>query len=248
MLNPQDFKIHCSQIGKIMGRVGLTDIQLARMIELDERSNGKGKPLTENMVKELITLERIHENPTLPATCTTYLHEWYANDFDEISTKYTNKGEMVENDLIDFAISQLGYGVGEKNLQSRSDEYLVGTCDVVLPDAIMDVKAPWSRETLHKQLIAGLDKDYEWQLRGYMHLYDRTKSILFYGLMDTPPEVNYTNEVIYSDMPDNERWFAYNVTHDSSRIQEVIERVKACRIYLEGYDAVIKSKLGRVLV
>lgn len=247
-MRPQDFRIRCSQIGKIMGRVGLTDIQLARMVELDERSRGKGKPLTDNMVKELITLERAHENPTLPTTCTTYLHEWYANDFEQVSTKYTNKGEMVENDLIDFAISQLGYGVGEKNLEYRSDEFITGTCDVVLTDAIMDVKAPWSRETLHKQLLAGLDKDYEWQLQGYCHLWSKPKGILFYGLMDTPPEVNYTNEVIYSDMSANERWFAYNVTHDPSRIQEIIERVKVCRIYLEGYDAMVKSKLGRVLV
>lgn len=247
-MNPQDFRIRCSAIGKIMGRVGLTDNQLLRMNELSDRSLGKGKPLTDNMVKELIELERLHENPQLPSTCTSYLHEWYANDFEQIQSKYTNKGEMVENDLIDFAISQLGYGVGDKNLEYRSDEFITGTCDVVLPDAIMDVKAPWSRETLHKQLIAGLDKDYEWQLQGYCHLWQKPKAILFYGLMDTPPEVNYTNEVIYSDMPDNERWFAYNITADHARIIEVKNRVKQCRIYLEGYDAIIKSKLGRVML
>lgn len=210
MRNPQDFKIRCSQIGKIM-------------------SNSKTKG-------------------ELSQVCKAYLHEWYANDQEQIVSKYTNKGEMVEDDLIDFAIQQLGYGIGEKNRESRSDEYFNGTCDIITHDAIIDVKAPWSRETLHKQLIAGLDKDYEWQLRGYMHLYNRSRAILFYGLMDTPPEVNYTNEVIYSDMPDNERWFGYNVTHSPELIQDVIERVKQCRIYLEGYDAIIRSKLGNILL
>lgn len=210
MPRPQDFKIRCSAIGKIM-------------------SNAKTKG-------------------ELSQTCKTYLHEWYANDFENTSSKYTNKGEMVEDDLIDFAAVQLGYGLLEKNRESRSDEYFIGTCDVITHDSIIDVKAPWSRKTLHEQLVAGLDKDYEWQLRGYMHLYGRDKSILFYGLMDTPPEVNYTNEVIYSDMPANERWFAYNVLHDPAKVAEVIERVKQCRIYLEGYDAIVKSKLGNVLI
>lgn len=209
-MNPQDFRIHCSQIGKIM--------------------SASKKP------------------NELSQTCKTFLHEWLANDRENVSTKYTNKGEMVEDDLIDFMAEQLGLGIAEKNREYRSDEFIVGTCDVVTHDTVIDVKAPWSRKTLHQAITDGLDKDYEWQLQGYCHLWSKPFAILFYGLMDTPPEVNYTNEVIYSDMPANERWTAYNIVADQSRIQEVIERVKQCRIYLEGYDAIIKSKLGHVLL
>ena len=208
MRNPSDFKIHCSQIGKIM-------------------TNGKGSDLS--------------------VGCKTFLHEWYANDREEIHSKYIDKGNYVENDLIDFMATQLGLGIAEKCLQGRSDEYFVGTCDVVTEDTIIDVKASWNVKTLHGAITGGLDKDYEWQLRGYMHLYGKTKSVLFYGLMDTPADANFGNEVIY-DLPDSERWTAYQVLHSDEKVQEVIERVKACRIYLEGYDSIIKSKLGKVLL
>jgi hypothetical protein len=184
----------------------------------------------------------------LSQTCKTYLHEWYANDDEQVSTKYTDKGEMVEDDLIDFAAVQLGLGIAEKCRQGRSDEYFMGTCDVELSDTIIDVKASWNVKTLLAQVTDGLDKDYEWQLRGYMHLYSKPKAILFFGLMDTPADVNYGNEVSYSHIPDNERWVAYNIEHNPELIEAIIERVKQCRIYLEGYDAVVKSKLGNVLI
>jgi hypothetical protein len=128
------------------------------------------------------------------------------------------------------------------------DDYFVGSCDVELTDTIVDVKASWSIKTLHSAITDGINKDYEWQLRGYMHLYNKPKAVLFYGLMDTPAEANYGNEVTYSHLPESERWVAYQVLHDASLVDAIIERVKQCRIYLEGYDAVIKSKLGRVLL
>lgn len=201
----KEFKIRCSQIGKIM-------------------SNAKVKG-------------------ELSQTCKTYLHDFYAHDNEEIHSKYIDKGNEVESDLIDFAAVQLGYGIAEKNKVTVHDEYFVGTCDVNAHDAIIDVKASWNRKTLHQQVLDGLDKDYEWQLQGYMHLYQKEKAILFFGLMNTPG-TDWTDEIIYEDMPDNERWLAYNIVADKERINLVIERVKQCREYLDNYDKLIKSKLG----
>lgn len=208
-MNPQDFKIHCSQIGKIMSP-----------------SKKEGE---------------------LSVTCKTFLHEWYSNDKEDVSTKYTNKGEMVEDDLIDFCAEQLGLGILEKNRIERSDEFFIGTCDVDTMDLIIDVKASWSCKTLHQQIIDGLDKNYEWQGRGYMHLFNKPKFILFHGLMDTPAEVNYGNEVTYSDMPAKERWVAYNVQHDPKLILSIQQQVKLCRIYLVKYNNLIRSMLGNVI-
>ena len=208
MRNPQDFRIHCSQIGKIM-------------------SNAKTKG-------------------DLSQVCKTFLQEWYTGEQEEIRSKYIDKGNMVENDLIDFAAIQLGLGIAQKNLQVRSDEFFVGSCDIEQSDSIIDVKASWSIKTLHSAITDGLNPDYEWQGRGYMHLWGKEKFVLFYGLMNTP-EMYGNEEIDYSHLPDSERWVAYQVEADKERIEQVIERVKACRIYLEGYDAVIKSKLGHIL-
>jgi hypothetical protein len=61
-------------------------------------------------------------------------------------------------------------------------------------------------------------------------------------------ECNFDNEVIYSDMPENERWVAYQIKHDAELIQQVIDKVEQCRLWLNEYDALVKSKVGRVNV
>jgi len=181
----------------------------------------------------------------LSAGCKTYLENWYANDNEEIHSKYFDKGKMVENECIDLMASVLDKGLAYKNDEHLEDDYFTGTCDVQLDDCIVDVKSVWGRKGLHAA-CNGLDKDYELQLRGYMHLYGKQKAILFYGLLDTPEDCNYGNEVIYSDMPIDERWVAYNVESDSEVIQAIIDKVLKCREYLHEYDLKIKSKLGKI--
>lgn len=181
----------------------------------------------------------------LPQTAKTYLHEWYANDNEQIYSKYMEKGINVENDLIDFMADVLGFGLAEKNRIRLEDEFFTGECDVDLPSCVIDVKASWNRKTLQQQVLEGLDKDYEAQLKGYCHLYKKEKAILFFGLMNTP-ENNYSEEIVYENMPVNERWIAYSIDADTEFINQVKERVLLCRAYLEKYDILIKSTLGRL--
>ena len=181
----------------------------------------------------------------LSQTCKTFLAEWYANDNEDIHSKYIDKGNAVESDLIDFMAQELDYGIAEKCMQSASNEFMTGSCDVITHDAIVDVKASWGRKTLHQQAIDGLDKDYEFQLQGYMELYGRKNAILFFGLMNTP-ETNWSAEVVYEDMPSNERWLAYHINYNPDVIKSIEERVMQCRAYLVEYDVLIKSKLGKI--
>lgn len=176
----------------------------------------------------------------------SYLHEWYANDNEQIHNKYLDKGNQCEIELIEFMAEQLGYGIAEKNMESKEDEYFTGTCDVVLSDRIVDVKASWNRKTLQQNVLEPIDKNYYYQGQGYMHLYGKEKFTLFYGLLDTPEDCNYGTEIIYSDMPKNERWIGYEISFDKELINKIITRVKECREYLIEYDKLIKSKLGRV--
>lgn len=240
------FKIRCSAIGQIMGDMGLTDIQVATLAEYEQRKKGVGKPLTANMEAEYSRLCIKRDTPELPTTAKTYLHEWYANDNEVIHSKYTDKGNVVESELIDFMAQQLGYGLAEKNMVSMEDEYFTGTCDVDLPNCVVDVKAPWNKKTLHEACF-GINQDYKYQLKGYCHLYNKPIGMLFYGLMDTPEDINYGNEISYSEMPANERWVAYEVKADPVFIAEVIKRVQLCRIYLDRYDAMVKAKLGYLI-
>lgn len=187
----------------------------------------------------------IGKKDVLTETCKTYLKEWYANENEEIHSKYIDKGNEVENDLIDFMAEQLGYGMASKNMEYASNEYMQGTCDVLPIDAVIDVKASWNKKTLHNTAIDGLLKDYEMQMQGYMELYNRDKAIVFHGLMNTPA-TDYTPEIIYEDLPANERWVAFEVKRDKDFIQQVNERVVLCREWLANYDKELKSKLGKI--
>jgi len=188
---------------------------------------------------------KLKSDGELPQTAKTYLHEWYANDKEQVHSKYMDKGIEVENDLIDFMAEVLGFGLAQKNTVRLHEHWIEGECDVNLPDCVVDVKASWNKTTLHKQVLEGFDSDYRWQLIGYCHLYSKPKGILFFGLMNTP-ETDWSQEVIFEDLPVNERWIAYEVTPTKEDFEAIYDRVMLCREYLNKYDKLIKSKLGTI--
>ena len=201
------FRIHCSQISKIMGSA-------KKAVELS-------------------------------VGCQTFLREWYANDNEQVHSKYLDKGNLVEDENIDFAARVLGYGMALKNTVTLIDEFMIGTCDVEFPDAILDVKSPWNNKTFLDNIV-GIDKDYEWQLRGYMRLWRKPKALLFYGLLDTPEMEYITSEISYSHLPENRRWIAYQIDRDETIENMITTRVLECRKWLDLYDAEVTNSLGKI--
>lgn len=182
----------------------------------------------------------------LSKTAQTYLMEWYADEHEEISSKYITKGLMQEDNAIDFMATTLNYGIAEKNINIFSNEWCVGTPDVIIGDTVIDLKCAWSTKTLLDSATS-LNTDYEWQLRAYMWLTGCTDAILFYALMDTPAESNYGIKVIYENLPPSERWVAYKFKRDESKEQIIIDKVKECREWLINYDIEVKKKLGNII-
>lgn len=246
------FKIRCSQLSKIMGgTIGLTDKQKEYLAVLETReAGGDGvKPLTPNMKADLEDLRRKRDSKELPDTCKEYLHEWYANENKSVYSKYFQKGLMCEIEAIDFMAQVLEFGVAKKNQEQKENEYMTGSCDVDLPDAIVDVKCSWDVQTLQSNVF-GMDKDYEWQGIGYLILWKKRRFILFHGLFDTDESLNFGEEVIYSDMPDNERWIAYQIEFTEEQLAEIFERIKQrvilCREYLKYYDVKVRARMGKI--
>jgi len=244
------FKISCSAISKIMGEIGLTEIQKKRFDELQLRNTDPlAKPLTDNMKKEFAELKDKLINPQLPETCTTYLKEWYANENRSLHNKYIDKGVMCEYECIEFMANVLDFGVAEKNIEQKETDFITGSCDVNLPDCIVDVKSSWDKQTLQANVMA-MDEGYKWQGVGYCILFKKNKFILFYGLMDTDESINFGEEVIYSELPDNERWIAYEVNFTNEELREIEhqinQRVLMCRDWLDKYDQLVKSKMGKL--
>jgi len=104
------------------------------------------------------------------------------NRYKEIKSKYLEKGIMNETNAIALCNEVLGTQF-TKNDERLTNEYITGECDVKEPSEISDVKCSWDRFTFEESRLAD---DYEWQLRGYMELYDKPKSRVIYCLTDCP--------------------------------------------------------------
>jgi len=183
----------------------------------------------------------------LGVTMTTYLKKWYAEQKsgvrEEIKSKYFDKGNMCEDEAIDICAERFGLGILEKNIVHFNDEHFNGTPDVITDEFIIDTKCSWDYVTFLDAVTSPINKDYECQLQVYMHLTGIKNAKLVYVLLDTPGEANYGNEVIYSHMPINERFYAFDVEYDPTIIEKMQEKVNNCRLFLEEYDSKIKSLL-----
>lgn len=186
----------------------------------------------------------------LSSTCKSYLEEWYSGDYEPIKSKYMDKGNWVENDLIDFMSWQLGLPGCSKNVLHVENEHMVGTADVIFDKGgkrtIVDVKASWSLKTLQQTAIEGANPDYLWQGRVYMALFEADEFVLFHGLLDTPADVNYGIQVSYEHLPDEQRWVAWKIQRDLELEQQIVDKVVKCREWLYEYDALLVKNLGKI--
>ena len=186
------------------------------------------------------------DKPELSAGAKTYLQEWYAGEREDIYSKYMHKGNLCEDECIELMTDVLGLGIATKNQTTFENEWIIGTPDVIAGGIVYDTKCSWDRKTLINSAIT-LNKDYEWQLRGYMWLTNSEQAVLFYGLLDTPEECNYGKFVSYSHIAISERWAAYRFTRDKAIEEQIVKQVVKCREYLVGYDEMVKGRLGKVV-
>ena len=183
----------------------------------------------------------------LGATMTTHLKKWFAEQKsgvrEEIRSKYFDKGNMCEADAIDITAERLGLGILEKNLVHFNDEHFQGTPDVYTDELVIDTKCSWDYTTFLDAVTSPINKDYEAQLQVYMHLLGLKKAKLVYVMLDTPAEANYGEDIFYSHLPIEQRFFAFDLEYDKEMIEAMQEKVINARTFLNDYDARISTLL-----
>jgi len=265
----KEFKIRASGAGKIMtGTIGLTDSQQSELDKLNDRKfdseeGDKGvKPLTEAMEKKRLELFEKFSNPVLPKTLTSYCDNWIKEQLygrrKEFSSKYTEKGKIMEDDSIDFIADQLGYGFLMKNEEQFEDDLFTGEPDV-LPegDEVIDAKNSWDCFTF-PLFETEINPDYYAQGQVYLHLTRRKHFKLAYVLSDAPENLvlqeaikflraqgygsiednqdvvdEVRNQMSYSHIDPSLRIKVFEFDYDSSYIEELSYRVEVCRKYIK---------------
>jgi hypothetical protein len=194
----------------------------------------------------------------LSATTKTYIKELVLEHKygikKEINSRYLDKGNQVEDMAIELAEQALDLGFVFKNELYFENDHLTGTPDIITDTLIVDVKSSWNGTTFPMFEDELPNKDYYWQLQGYMELTGKHNAIVAYCLVDTPedivldeirrvawakkelePSEETENDVRsqheFSHIPKDKRVKAFLVEKDEHAIWQIKERVEQCREY-----------------
>ena len=201
-------------------------------------------------------LGKIMTNPrskkeTLSAGCKTYIKELVKEDLfnykSTIDSKYLTKGIDMEDTSIDL-YNEVHGTLYLKNTERLSNEFITGECDINSEDKIIDIKSSWSLETFPPSPEDISNKDYEWQLRAYMWLYDKPKAELAYCMVSTPDYLlkDWDNLDIHKvDKFDPFlRVTKISFERDRDKERDIIDRVIECgKFYIEYRDSILNKQL-----
>ena len=145
------------------------------------RCSGLGRLMTEPRSK----------SETLSETAKTFIEDVFNEKeygiYKDVSSRYTDKGIQMEDEAIQFAGNVLGWEFGIfKNEKRLTNEWITGVPDINTDTLLADIKCSFDGTTFpfHKKQIP--NKDYFWQLQGYMMLTGHEQAELVYCLMNTP--------------------------------------------------------------
>ena len=161
-----------------------------------------------------------------------------------------DKGNIMEDNSIDFIAKYLNYDRLIKNDEWFENDYMTGTPDVITDNEIIEVKNSWNCFTFPLLEDNIPTKGYYYQTQGYMYLTGLKKAKLIYTLMDTPEHLiekeyrynsdnnflgyeDFKKKYIFSNLEDKYRIKIFEIDYDEDVVNTIIDRVNSCREYLK---------------
>lgn len=190
-------------------------------------------------IGRLMTEPKTLKEGPLSVGAKTYIRELAAQEIFgvefEVSSKYMEKGNLVEADGIALLNRVSGLSL-DKNTERRANEWITGECDLFNPKRRRghDLKCAWSVATFPICAVDCEDKLYEWQMRGYMALWDADEWEVDYALIDTPEDLIGHEPLqmhMVSHIPEHMRLTRWIVKRDLDKEAAIWEKVKHARAY-----------------
>lgn len=169
----------------------------------------------------------------------TYIRTLAAEDIFgvtfEFSSKETEKGLEVEDESIAMLNRVRGLSLA-KNTERKTNDLITGEADLfdVQRRRGHDIKSSWSLKTFPISVADCEDKLYEFQMRGYMMLWDADEWSVDYCMVETPERlIGYDPLQLHlvSHIPEHMRITSWTVRRDATIEERIIEKVKAAREY-----------------
>tara|TARA_B100000886_G_C20397370_1_gene480985 strand:+ start:545 stop:1258 length:714 start_codon:yes stop_codon:yes gene_type:complete len=210
---------------------------------------------------------------SLSVTTKTYLKELHKEIYfgrsKEIQSKFLEKGKVVEDDSIAMLNNFLGKKY-VKNEKSYANSYLSGTPDIYA-DELIDIKSSWNLQTFPMYEEDLPNKDYYWQMQGYMALTRTKKCKVIYCLTDTPMELiqdeirrfswkagmidvpveiedEITNNLQFSDIETEHRIKSFDVNYNKEDVEKLYEKIKLCREFLTDLSVIAGQKIVNTII
>lgn len=167
----------------------------------------------------------------------------------EFSSKETQKGIEVEDESIALLNRVRGLSL-VKNTERKSNGLISGECDLYDAERKRghDLKSSWSAKTFPGWVADCEDKLYEWQMRGYMWLWDADEWEVNYALVDTPERLIGFEPLqmhVVSHIPEHMRLTSWVIQRDRAKEEVIAEKVAAARDYyaqaIREFDQIHKS-------
>ena len=193
-----------------------------------------------SQIGKLMTTSR-SKTDVLSQTAKSYINQIAKQDFygyeSPIINRYLDKGTNQELESIQL-LNAVRFEDFQKNLVRKTNDFMTGECDIVTVSSIIDIKTSWSLDTF-PELPEEIDsKDYEWQGRAYMYLYDKPEFELVYCMVSTWDEflTQYDDKALHKvdHIDPAKRITSMLFERDLELEQQMIERCQlATEYYLE---------------
>jgi hypothetical protein len=201
-----------------------------------------------SQIGKLMTTSRT-KGELLSQTAKSYIEQLAKEHFygyeSPIVNRYLDKGINQELESIQL-LNSVRFENFEKNKQRIENEWLTGECDILTNEKIIDIKTSWSLDTF-PELPEDIDsKEYEFQGRAYMMLYERHEFELVYCMVSTWDEflTQYDDKSIHKVDHIDPRFRITSVTfeRDFEIENQIIERCKLATDYYNERMNKLKKK------
>lgn len=190
-------------------------------------------------IGKLMTEPKTQKEGPLSVGAKTYIRELAAQEIFgvefEVTSKEMEKGILVEPESIALLNRVRGLSL-TKNTERRTNDYLTGECDLFDSPRRRghDLKSSWSVATFPICLTDCQDRLYEWQMRGYLALWDADEWSVDYALVDTPEHLIRFEPLpmhLVGHIPEHMRLTSWVVKRDADKEAAIYEKVKHAREY-----------------
>ncbi len=211
-----------------------------------------------NLLVRCSSLSKMMTNPRgkneeISATTKSWLKEMVKEEFYGYKKKLDSPAITKGIDMEDVSIELLNdviFADHKKNEKRITNDWLTGEADIVGISEILDVKTSWSLETFpafQEDADAAVKKSgYDWQLRGYMILYNKPQASIRYCMIDTPDYLlkKWDDKKIHkvSHIQAKDRVSTVTIERDKEIEAKIKERYDIANKYYQKYWKEINNK------